>query len=59
MYGRQYQKGLNIVTTVAMIGFRADAIPALFLKEALYVRRPHRRSTSASEHPVAVGAAGR
>ena len=30
MYGRKYQKGLNVVTTVAMIGFHAGAIAALF-----------------------------
>ena len=30
MYGRKYQKGLNLVTTLAMSGFHAGAIAALF-----------------------------
>src|SRR4029079_9882580 len=30
MYGRKHQKGLNLVTTVAMIGFHAGAVAALF-----------------------------
>ena len=30
MYGRKHQKGLNLVTTVAMIGFHVGAVAALF-----------------------------
>ena len=30
LYGRKHQKGLNLVTTVAMIGFHAGAVAALF-----------------------------
>jgi stearoyl-CoA desaturase (delta-9 desaturase) len=30
MYGRKNQKGLNVVTTLAMLGFHAGAIAALF-----------------------------
>ena len=30
MYGRKHQKGMNVVTTLAMVGFHAGAIAALF-----------------------------
>jgi stearoyl-CoA desaturase (delta-9 desaturase) len=34
MYGRKYQKGLNAITTLAMIGFHAGAISACFFVDA-------------------------
>jgi stearoyl-CoA desaturase (delta-9 desaturase) len=34
IYGRKHQKGLNVVTTIAMTGFHAGAIAALFFLDA-------------------------
>ena len=34
MYGRKYQKGLNVVTTLAMVVFHAGAVAALFFTDS-------------------------